>query len=102
MLIFQKGEIILEFQSSHQNKQAGELNNPMASFICSVFDSSRDGFENTDHLSLLNQSPPSLWAKSPTDGKIYSMHILKVDPSKSFPRINQYPICIEALQGISL
>ena len=40
---------------------------------------------NTDHLSLLNQLPPSLWAKSTTViGKIHSAPPIKVriDPSK--------------------
>ena len=57
---------------------------------------------NTDHLSLLNQLPPSLWAKYPTDiDKIHSALPIKIqiDPSKPLPRINQYPINKEALQG---
>ena len=58
---------------------------------------------NTDHLSLLNQLPLSLWAKSPTDvGKIHSTPPIKIqiDPSKPLPRINPYPISKVALQGI--
>ena len=31
----QKGEIILEIDSCHQSNQAGELNDPLASFTCS-------------------------------------------------------------------
>ena len=71
---FQKEEIILEFDSSHQNHQPGKLNDPFDSFICSVSDSSRVDFGNTDHLSLLNQPPPSLWAKSPTDISNFKEH----------------------------
>ena len=58
---------------------------------------------NTDHLSLLNQLPLSLWAKSPTDvGKIHSTPPIKIkiDPSKPLLRINQYPISKEPHEGI--
>lgn len=57
----------------------------------------------TDHLSLLDQQPSSLWEKSSTDiGRIHSVLPIKIkiDPSKALPRINQYPIRKEALQGI--
>ena len=95
----QKGEIILEFDSN----QPAELNDPLTSFICSVSDSARGDSGNTEHLSLLNQLPSSLWAKSPTDiGKTHSTPPIKVqiDVSKSLPRINGYPISKEPLQGI--
>ena len=54
-------------------------------------------------LSLLNQSPNCLWAKSPTDvGKIHSIPPIKIhiDPSKHIPGINQHPMSKETLQGI--
>ena len=31
-----RGEIILDFDSSHQSNQLGELNDPLISFICFV------------------------------------------------------------------
>ena len=65
--------LILEIDSSHQSNQPGELNDPLTFFISSISDGTRADSGNTDHLSLLNQLPLSLWAKSPTDvGKIHS------------------------------
>lgn len=87
----QKGKISLEFDSSYQNGQPGELNDTLTSFICAAPDSTSVDSGNTDHLSLLNQLPPSLWAKSPNDiSKIHSTPPLKIqkDPSKPLPRIN--------------
>ena len=95
--------MILEFDMSHQNSQAGELNDPLTSFICSIFGGSGGNSGNTNHLSLLNQLPPSLWARSPTDiGKVHSAPPIKIqiDSSKPLPKINQYPLGKEALQGI--
>ena len=70
--------------------------------MCCVSDSTRAGSGKTDHLSLLNQLPPSLWTKSPTEvGKIHSvLPTIHIDPSKPLPRINQYPISEEVFQGI--
>lgn len=51
----QKGEIILEFDSGHQNSQSGEWNNPSTSFICSKSDGTIGESWITDHLSLLDQ-----------------------------------------------
>ena len=99
----QKKEIIVEFDSSHKSTQEGELKDPLTSFICSISDGTRADSGNTDHLSLLNQLPPFLWVKSPTyAGKIHSTPLIKIqiDPSKPLPRVNQYPISKEALQGI--
>ena len=48
-----KEEIILEFDSSHQSNQSGELNDLLTLFICSVSDSRADS-GNTDNLSILN------------------------------------------------
>ena len=56
----QEGAIILEHYSSHQSNQPGKLNDPLISFICSVYDSVKDDSGGTDHLPLLNQVPSSL------------------------------------------
>ena len=75
----------------------------MTFFICFISDSTRADSENTDYLSLLNQLPPFLWAKSPTDiDKIHSTTPIKflIDPSKSLSRINQYFIHKAVLRGI--
>ena len=99
------GEIILEFDSSNQNNQSGELNNPSTSFICPISDDTGADSGNPDHLSLLIQLPPPLWAKSPTGvGKIHSASPIdiQVDLSKPLPRINQYSISKDALQIIKL
>ena len=95
MSFSQKGKIILEFDSSHQSNQPSELNDPLTPFICSISDGTRADSGNTYHLSLLNQLPTPLWAKSPTDvSKIHSTPpiMIQIDTSKSLPRINQYPI----------
>ena len=99
----QEEAIILEHHSSHQSNQPGELNDPLTSFICSVYDSIKDDSGGTDHLPLLNQLPSSLQAKSPNEmGKTHSAPPIKIqtDLSKSLPRINEYPISKETLQGI--
>lgn len=86
-------EIILQLDSSHQSSQSGKLNDPLTYFISSVFDGTTADSGHTDHLFLLGQIPPSLWAKSPTDiGKIHSTTPITflIDPSKSLSRINQY------------
>lgn len=58
---YKKGErIILKFNSSCQNTQTGELNDPSTSVICSIFDGTIAESGNSDHLSLLNELP-SLW-----------------------------------------
>ena len=83
-----KGEIILESDSSHRSSQTGKLNEPLTSFICSVFDATKADSGNTD-LSLLNQLPLS-WAKSPNNiGKIYSTPLIKIriDHSKPLPEV---------------
>ena len=77
----------------------------LCNLICFISDGTRDDSGSINHLSLLNQLPPSLWAKSPTDiGKIHSTPPIKIqiDPSKRLPRINQCPMSEEALQGIKL
>ena len=67
----------------------------------SISDGSRADSGNTYHLSLLNQLPPSLWAKSLTDvGKIHNTPPMKiqVDPSKPLPRINKKSLNSNILQ----
>lgn len=99
--IFQKGEIILEFDSSNQNSQPGELSDILTSFVCSISDGTRAG--DNDHVFLLDQLPSPLWEKSTTDtGRINTTSPIKIHiyPSKPLPRINQYPINKEAFQGI--
>lgn len=99
----QKEEMIVEFYSSHQNNQSGKLNDPSTSFICSISDSSIAEPGSPDQFSLLGQLPSSLWAKSSIDiGRTHSASPIKIqtDSSKSLPRINQYPISKEAIQGI--
>ena len=76
----------------------------LTSFICSISDGTRADPGNTDHLSLLKQLPPSLWAKSLTNiGKIHSTPPIKVqtDSSKPLLQINRYLLSNKAaLQGI--
>ena len=73
--------------------QPGELKDPLMSFICSISDSIKADSENTDHLSLLNQLPLSLWAKSPTDVNHITIHrvppikIQKDSPQNFFPEL---------------
>ena len=80
----QKGEIIPEFDSRHQSKQQCELNDSLISFICSISDDTRADSGNTDHLSLLNQLPSFLWAKSPLTVAKFTAHL----PSR-FKQISQ-------------
>ena len=85
-----KYSIILEFDSCHQSNQPGELNDTLTSFICFISDGTRADSGNTDHLTLLNQLPLSLWAKSPTDvGKIHSVSPIKIqtDPTNLSPEL---------------
>lgn len=107
-LFFQKGKIIVDIDGSYQSKSPGELNYPLTSFICSIADVTRVDSGNCHHLSLLNQLPLSLGAKSPTDvGKIHNVSIIRIQKDtppkkKPLPRINQYPIRIdpkEVLRG---
>lgn len=96
-------EMILEFESSHQNKQSGGLNDLLTTFICSISDYIRTNSGNIDLLFLLNQLLPSLQEKSPADiGKIYNIPSIKIqlDLSKSLARINKYLRTKEALQVI--
>ena len=75
----------------------------MTSFICSVSDGTRADSGNTDHLSLLSQLSLSLWARSPSGvGKVHRAPPIKIQigTSKPLPRINQYTLSEEALQGI--
>lgn len=77
--VFQKGEMILEFDSGHQSSLSGELNDPLTSFICSISDGTRTDSGKRNHPSLppplLNQLPHSLRAKSSADiGNIPSYH----------------------------
>lgn len=95
-------EIILQLDSSHQSSQSGKLNDPLTYFISSVFDGTTADSGHTDHLFLLGQIPPSLWAKSPTDIiniKIHGGPLIKIhiNPTKSLPRMNQYSLGKEAL-----
>ena len=53
----QKGEIIIELDSSHQNNPPGELNDALTSFMCFISDRTRADSGNTDLLSLFNQLP---------------------------------------------
>ena len=58
--------------------------------LCSVSDSPRAEFGNTDCLSLLNQLPTSLWVKFSTDiSKIHSAPFFQIDidPSKLLPSV---------------
>lgn len=58
MLAFsQKGEVILDFDSSHQNKQTGELKDISTSFIYCISDGTRADSGNTNHLTLINHLP---------------------------------------------
>ena len=61
--LLSKTENNSRIDSSHQSYQPGELSDPLTSFICSISDSVKVAFGNTDHLSLLNQLPPVLQAK---------------------------------------
>ena len=100
---FSQKEIILEFDHKYQSSQAGELNDTLTSFICYISDDTRTDSGNSEHLSILNQVPHSLQAKSPIDiGKIHSIPPIKIqiDPWKHLPGINQWPISNGALQGI--
>lgn len=68
-------------------------------------DNTRADSGNTKDLYLLNQLLFFLWAKPPTDiGKIHRELPIKnqIDPSKSLPRTNQYPINKEDFQSIKL
>ena len=58
--------------------------------LCSVSESPRAEFGNTDCLSLLNKLPTSLWVKFSTDiSKIHSAPLLQIeiDPSKLLPTV---------------
>ena len=68
------GEIILELDSSNQNSQISKANDPSTSSISSASDDTRAKFRDTNNLSLLDQLPPSLLAKSLTD--IGRVHLL--------------------------
>lgn len=92
----------LQLDSSHQSSQSVKLNDPLTYFISSVFDGTTADSGNTDHLFLLDQIPPSLWAKSPTDfGKIHSARPIKIqiNTPKFLSRINQHPVRKEGLRG---
>lgn len=69
--------------------------------LSSISDGSRADSGNTYHLSLSNQLPSSLWAKSPTDVvKIHNTPPMKiqVDPSKPLPRFNKKSLNANILQ----
>ena len=94
-------EIILQLDSSHQSSQSGKLNDPLTYFISSVFDGTTADSGHTDHLFLLDQIPPSLWAKSPTViGKIHSAHPIKIqiNTPKFLSRMNQHTVRKEGLR----
>lgn len=77
----QRGEIIPEFDSHCQNSQSGDLNNFSTSsvFFFSFSDSTVTESGSTDQLSLVDQLPSSLWAKSSTDnGRIHSVPPTKI------------------------
>lgn len=57
LAFFQKGEVILDFDSSHQSKQTGELKDISTSFIYFVSDGTRADSGNTNHLTLINHLP---------------------------------------------
>ena len=58
MLAFsQKGEVILDFDSSHQSKQTGELKDISTSFIYFISDGTRADSGSTNHLTLINHLP---------------------------------------------
>lgn len=98
-----KGKIILESDSSYQNSQPGEFNDPLMSFVCSVPGGTIAESRDTDHLVLLDRLPPSFWAQFSNDtGKNHSApaNKIQIDPSKPLPRINQCPLNKEALWGI--
>lgn len=80
--------MILEFTSSTPNSQLGESNDPSASFICSVSENAKVNSKGTNHLSLLGQLHPSLWAEFSNDiGGIHSAPpiTIQIDPSKPLP-----------------
>lgn len=96
-------EMILEFESSHQNKQPGGLNDLLTNFIYSISDYIRTNSGNIDLLFLMNLLLPSLQEKSPADiGEIHNIPPIKIqlNLSKSLARINQYLRTKEALQVI--
>ena len=71
--------------------------------LCYISDDIRADSGNREHLSLLNQLPHSLQAKSATDtSKVYSTPSTKiqVDPWKYLPRSNEWPISNVTFQGI--
>ena len=58
MLSFsQKGEVILDFDSSYQRKQSGELKDISTSFIYFISDGTRADSGKTNHLTLINHLP---------------------------------------------
>lgn len=74
------------------NINLGESSRTSTSFTCSISDGTGAGSKDTNHLSLLGQLPPSLWAKFSTDiGKIHSVppSKIQIDPSPPLPRVNQ-------------
>ena len=73
--------------------------------LCYISDDTRADLGNRKHSSLLNQLPHSLQAKSAIDiGKIHSISSTKIqiDPWKSLPRSNEWPISNVTFQGIKL
>lgn len=74
---FQNGEIIPESDysssSNNQNSHLGKLNDHKTSFICSLSKTN----SNTSHSSLLDQLPPSLWAKSAQTLADSTVHLIQ-------------------------
>lgn len=99
----QKRVIIPEFDSSCQSYQPGELNDIFVIFYLLSLVVLEQIMETLTICTYLNRLPPFLWAKSPTGfGKIHCGPPIKIhiNLSKSLPRMNQYPVSKEALQGI--
>ena len=85
-----QGGNILQLDSSHQSSQSGRLNDPLTYFICSVFDDTTADSRNTDHLFLLDQIPPSLWAKNLQLILIkFTVHVPSISKSVQFTAVAQ-------------
>ena len=84
---FQKGGIIPDSDysssSNNQNSHLGKLNDHKTSFICSVSKTN----SNTRHSSLLDQLPPSSWAKYAQILADSTVHLI--------------PTCRESLESLS-
>lgn len=98
----QKGEIFLELDSSNQNSQPQELNDSSAPFICYISDGTVIESKDTSFVPI--ESATLLFGQN-LQADIDTTHSappIKIQKylSKPLPRINQYTVNKEALQGI--